>query len=117
MSKVSQELTKKRKLEGVVVSDKMTKTRVVEITRLKKHPKYLKYYKSSRRFKVHDDGNEYHTGDKVVIEETRPLSKEKRCGLGLGRMKSLPSVAAQDLPPRSSPASKKPTTRASSTAT
>jgi len=69
---------KKRKLEGVVVSDKMQKTRVVLTERLKKNPKYLKYYKVNRRFKAHDENNEYHVGDKVVIEETRPMSKEKR---------------------------------------
>jgi len=68
----------KRKLEGVVVSDKMAKTRVVEVVRSKKHPKYLKYYKVSRRFKAHDENNEYKIGDRVVIEEARPLSKEKR---------------------------------------
>ena len=70
--------TKKRKIIGVVASDKMAKTRVVVVERLKKHPKYLKYYKISTRFKAHDENNEYKTGDKVVIEETRPLSKEKR---------------------------------------
>lgn len=68
----------KRRLVGVVVSDKMTKTRVVAITRFKKHPKYLKYYKVTRKFKVHDEDNAYRTGDTVLIEETRPLSKEKR---------------------------------------
>lgn len=71
-------VTKKRKIIGVVASDKMAKTRVVVVERLKKHPKYLKYYKTSTRFKAHDENNEYKTGDKVVIEETRPLSKEKR---------------------------------------
>ena len=69
---------KKRKLEGVVVSDKMMKTRVVEVTRFKKHPKYLKYFKVKKRFKVHDENNEYKVGDRVIIEETRPISKEKR---------------------------------------
>lgn len=68
----------KRKLEGVIVSDKMTKTRVVRVERLKKHPKYLKYYKVSRKFKAHDENNAYKTGDYVTIEETRPLSKDKR---------------------------------------
>lgn len=70
--------TKKRKLEGVVVSDKMNKTRVIEIGSMKKHPKYLKYYKVSKRFKAHDENNEYKTGDKVVIQETRPMSRDKR---------------------------------------
>ena len=68
----------KRKIIGVVKSDKMAKTRVVVVERLKKHPKYLKYYKTSTSFKAHDENNEYKVGDKVVIEETRPLSKEKR---------------------------------------
>jgi small subunit ribosomal protein S17 len=69
---------KVRKITGVVVSDKMTKTRVVAVSRLKKHPRYLKYQTITSRFKAHDEENQYHTGDKVVIEETRPLSKEKR---------------------------------------
>lgn len=68
----------KRKLKGVVTSDKMSKTKVVEVTRLKKHPRYLKYYKVSKKFKAHDEENKYRLGDKVVIQETRPLSKEKR---------------------------------------
>ncbi len=69
---------KTRKLNGRVVSDKMQKTRVVEVATFKKHPKYLKYYKVNTRFKAHDENNEYHVGDNVVMEETRPLSKEKR---------------------------------------
>lgn len=69
---------KKRKLSGVVVSDKMDKTRVVAIERYKLHPIYLKRFKMTKRLKAHDVKNEYKTGDKVVIEETRPLSKEKR---------------------------------------
>ncbi len=68
----------KRNITGVVVSDKMTKTRVVAVERLKKHPRYLKYYKVTTKFKAHDENNEYKKGDKVVIEETRPMSKEKR---------------------------------------
>ncbi len=70
--------SKKRRLAGVVVSDKMQKTRVVSISRSKKHPKYLKYYQVTKKFKAHDEKENYHTGDKVIIEETRPLSKEKR---------------------------------------
>ena len=67
-----------RTLKGEVVSDKMDKTVVVLITRLKKHKKYKRYFKVSKRFKAHDEKNEYHTGDKVIISETRPISKEKR---------------------------------------
>ena len=69
---------KKRKIAGIVTSDKMNKTRVVEVKRSKKHHKYLKYYTVTKRFKAHDEKNEYHVGDNVIIEETRPLSKEKR---------------------------------------
>jgi len=69
---------KHRKITAVVVSDKMQKTRVVVVERLKKHPKYAKYYRVTTKFKAHDEKNEYKTGDKVVIEETRPLSKDKR---------------------------------------
>lgn len=68
----------KRKLTGVVVSDKMSKTRVVSISRLKKHPKYLKYFKATSRFKAHDENNEYKTGDTVIIEESKPISREKK---------------------------------------
>ncbi|HCX45230.1 TPA: 30S ribosomal protein S17 [Patescibacteria group bacterium] len=69
---------KRRKLEGVVVSDKMEKTATVEVERFKKHSRYLKYFKTSKKYKAHDEKNEYKTGDKVVIESSRPLSKDKR---------------------------------------
>lgn len=69
---------KQRILKGVVVSDKMSKTVVVEISRMKKHPKYKKYFKVSKKFKAHDAESQYHTGDKVLIQETRPKSKDKR---------------------------------------
>jgi len=68
----------KRRITGIVVSDTMQKTRVVAVHRLKKHPKYLKYYRVTTKFKAHDENNEYKKGDPVVIEETRPLSREKR---------------------------------------
>jgi small subunit ribosomal protein S17 len=66
-----------RKLKGIVVSAKMQKTVIVAVTRLKKHPKYKKYFKVTKRYKAHDETNEYAVGDKVIIQETRPLSKEK----------------------------------------
>ncbi len=68
----------KRQLQGIIVSDKMDKTRVVAVSRLKKHPRYKKYYKVTKRFKAHDEKNEYKTGEKVIIEEMRPISKDKR---------------------------------------
>ena len=67
-----------RTLTGTVVSSKMQKTAVVRVDRLKKHPRYGKYYRVSEKFKAHDEQGEYRAGDRVVLEETRPLSKEKR---------------------------------------
>ena len=67
----------KRSFIGKVVSDKMQKTVVVEVLRLKKHAKYKKYFKVSSRYKAHSPENQYHTGDKVIIAETRPMSKDK----------------------------------------
>jgi len=69
---------KLRLKKGVVVSDKMDKTVVVEVVRLKKHEKYRKYYKVNTKFKAHDEENKYHIGDKVIIQETRPISRDKR---------------------------------------
>ena len=68
----------KRAFQGTVVSDKMDKTVVVRIDRVKVHPKYKKRYKVSKRFKVHDPENRCKVGDKVTIAECRPLSKGKR---------------------------------------
>jgi small subunit ribosomal protein S17 len=62
---------------GVVTSDKMNKTRRVEIPRLLKHPRYGKYIKRRTICKVHDENNDSHVGDTVEIMETRPLSKTK----------------------------------------
>ena len=67
----------KKLLQGIVVSDKMQKTVVVEVETIKEHPKYRRKYKSHKRFKAHDQNQEYHVGDKVVLEETRPISKDK----------------------------------------
>ncbi|MBQ0109915.1 MAG: 30S ribosomal protein S17 [Clostridiales bacterium] len=62
---------------GIVVSDKMDKTVVVAIRDNVKHPLYKKIIKRTVRFKAHDENNEAHVGDKVMIMETRPLSKDK----------------------------------------
>lgn len=67
-----------RKLKGVITSNKMNKTVAVRVDRLKKHTKYLKYYRVTNVFKAHDEQNEYKTGDTVIIQETRPLSRVKR---------------------------------------
>jgi small subunit ribosomal protein S17 len=68
----------KKTREGVVVSDKMTKTRVVVIERVFRHPQYERVITRSKRLKAHDETNSSKVGDRVLIEETRPLSKEKR---------------------------------------
>lgn len=70
--------SKKQQLTGLVVSDKMDKTVVVLISEKKRHPKYKKTYTVSKRFKAHDESNEYKKGDKVVIEAIRPKSKDKK---------------------------------------
>ncbi len=62
---------------GVVVSDKMDKTVVVKVDRLVKHPVYNKYIKRSAKYKAHDEDNSCKIGDRVVIVESRPLSKDK----------------------------------------
>ena len=63
---------------GTVVSDRMDKTLVVLVQRLVKHPLYQKYIRKRKRYKVHDEKNDCHPGDRVLIMETRPLSREKR---------------------------------------
>ncbi|MCX6721313.1 MAG: 30S ribosomal protein S17 [Candidatus Staskawiczbacteria bacterium] len=66
-----------KKLQGIVVSDKMQKTVVVEVERIKEHPKYKRRFKIHKKYKADDPKQEYHVGDKVVIEETKPISKDK----------------------------------------
>jgi small subunit ribosomal protein S17 len=68
----------KRTQVGVVVSNKMQKTVVVKIEKMKEYPKYRARFRISKKYKAHDEKGEYRVGDKVVIEESRPLSKEKR---------------------------------------
>ena len=68
----------KRKFKGVVVSDKSDKTIVVVIKRAKVHPKYLKRFAVTKKYKVHDEQNKFKVGDEVYFVECRPLSKDKR---------------------------------------
>ena len=68
----------KQTLQGVVKSDKMDKTIVVEITLRKLHPLYKKYVTKSKSIKAHDEKNEAHEGDTVKVVECRPLSRDKR---------------------------------------
>ena len=64
--------------EGLVVSDKMDKTIVVSVERLRRHPIYKRVVRLSSKFKAHDQENTARVGDTVRIEESRPLSREKR---------------------------------------
>jgi small subunit ribosomal protein S17 len=68
----------RKEREGVVVSDKMDKTRVVVVSWNTTHARYKKVLRRSTRFHAHDEKNESHTGDRVQIVETRPMSKLKR---------------------------------------
>lgn len=69
---------KRRELIGVITSDKMQKTRVVLVERRLSHAKYGKYMTSRTKYKAHDEKNEYKAGDRVLIVEARPLSRDKR---------------------------------------
>ncbi len=71
------ETKNKKTLQGVVVSDKMQKTLVVQVERYVKDPKYGKYMKISKKYKAHNENGEIKVGDKVTIQECRPLSKDK----------------------------------------
>ena len=62
---------------GEVISNKSDKTIAVLVERAKKHPRYQKYFKVKKRFLAHDEENKYKIGDKVVIEECKPISKKK----------------------------------------
>ena len=68
----------KRTLQGVVVGDKQSKTRVVRVERRFTHPLFKKTIRRSKKYYAHDENNEYHVGDIVWIEEHRPISKLKR---------------------------------------
>ena len=68
----------RKRVIGVVVSAKMDKTRVVAVTEMYKHAMYGKYLKRTQKFHIHDEKNDSNEGDKVLITETRPLSKTKR---------------------------------------
>ena len=70
-------VTTRKKLTGKVVSDKMDKTVVVNTSRYVAHKKYGKYFKIDKKYKAHDENNTYKVGDKVIIAESKPISKDK----------------------------------------
>lgn len=67
----------RKTLKGIVVSDKMQKTVTVMVERFVKHPKYGKFFTISKKYKAHDEADAYKEGDMVIIEECRPISKDK----------------------------------------
>ena len=85
---------RRKEFIGKVISDKMQKTIIVKVTQMSKHPKYGRIIKSYNKFKVHDEKNTAKNGDTVRIQETRPLSKEKRFRL-LEVMKKLETPVAE----------------------
>jgi small subunit ribosomal protein S17 len=95
---------KRRVAVGVVTSDKMNKTRRVEIPRLVKHHRYGKYIKQRTICKVHDETNQSHVGDTVEIMESRPLSKTKHWRL-IRVVTQAPqmAMAGEKTPPEAAP--------------
>jgi small subunit ribosomal protein S17 len=75
---VEESVVTRRRLIGRIVSDRMTKTVVVEVTRYKREAMYKKYIRVRKRYKAHDEKGEYKLGDRVEIVEHRPFSKHKR---------------------------------------
>lgn len=67
----------KNQLMGTIISDKMQKTVVVDVARTKEHPKYKRRYTVNKKYKAHVESGEYKTGDRVIIEECNPISKDK----------------------------------------
>jgi small subunit ribosomal protein S17 len=68
----------KKQLIGTIISNKMQKTLVVKVLTFKEHSKYKRRYKSYKKYKAHYETGEYKIGDNVIIEECRPISKEKK---------------------------------------
>ena len=93
VSEATESRNRRRVIEGVVVSDKMDKTRVVDVERRVRHPFYEKVATKHSRFYVHDEGNESRAGDLVEIMSIRPLSRLKRWRL-VRVVKAAPRVAA-----------------------
>jgi small subunit ribosomal protein S17 len=78
MVEAEKRVNRRKFLQGTVISDKMQKTRIVQVKWVAKHPKYFKVIRSASKYKAHDEKNMTKEGDVVRIMETRPLSKDKR---------------------------------------
>ena len=93
----------RKERKGVVVSNRMQKTVVVSVERIIMEPKYKKYLKRRTRVKAHDGNNQCHVGDRVLLVECRPLSRDKRWRVSrvlertvVGREKEEPSAAGSN---------------------
>jgi len=88
---------RRKALNGYVVSNRMQKTIVVEVVRRKSHPLYSRVISKAKKFYAHDEKNQAHVGDVVRLEETRPLSKEKRWRLKeiVRKTALVPEVASE----------------------
>jgi small subunit ribosomal protein S17 len=88
---------RRKRREGVVVSNKMDKTVVVVVERLVRHAQYHKFLRQRERYKAHDERNECQIGDRVRLVETRPLSRDKRWAVQaiLSRSEALADAIAQ----------------------
>ena len=78
MAENTEERNTRKVREGLVVSNKMDKTAVVAVIERVRHPKYAKFVMQTKKLFAHDEANDAHTGDRVRVMETRPLSKQKR---------------------------------------
>ena len=78
MTDVAKAVSTRKSIVGTVISNKMEKTVIVQVSRLTKHPKYGKYYKVTKKYKAHDERKEAKVGDTVEMIEGAPISKQKR---------------------------------------
>jgi small subunit ribosomal protein S17 len=87
----------RKERSGVVVADRMQKTVVVLVERTVMHPKYKKYLRRRTKVKAHDENNQCHVGDRVIIVESRPLSRDKRWRVSkvLERAKAMEEESAE----------------------
>lgn len=88
----------RRTMTGVVVSDKMQKTVVVAVESVRRHPLYGRTVRRTRRYKAHDPAGQAHAGDRVVIAEARPMSRDKRWRVAqVLRKGEVPEQAVEDV--------------------
>ena len=95
MTEIVKATGRRKQRKGTVVSDKMDKSVVVAVIRVRRHPLYKKTVRSTKKYLAHSPQNDVHIGDRVLIEETRPLSKQNtggscRCWNGVSKCRNCP---------------------------